>query len=503
MTLYEKFKEISLKFPRKKALFFQKDKLTYHRLREEIDNLAAGFYYSLGIKKASKVAILLHNNSQYVIGLFAIFRLGAIAIPLNVFLKTQELDYILSNCNPDYLITSTEFLPTLRPLREKIESKIILADSRQPNFLYLKDLSRKRYASPPKQEISEEAIAVISYTSSTTGKPKGVLLSHKNFISDVEGCLRTIDINYKDRFLIFLPIFHSYTLTTCVFTPLLIGATIYLVYSLKQLPAAMRLIFLRHITILVGIPRIFRIFSKINIPKFLLIFSSIRFAISGAAALAPEIITTFKKKFNITLLQGYGLTEASPVVLLNPLNKQKLGSVGLPLSNCKIKIVDEKGQELPANTPGELIVKGPMVMKGYFQLPRQTAVAIRDGWLFTGDIAKIDEEGYVYIIDRKKDMIIIHGMNVYPREVEEIIKTHPKVEEAAVVGKKDLKRGEISVAVLLLKEEEHAEAKDIISFLKEKIADYKIPRIIEFRKELPTTATGKILKRILREEINR
>jgi long-chain acyl-CoA synthetase len=503
MTLYQKLEEISQKFPHKKALFFQKDKLTYNQLKERIENLAASFYYSLGIKKESKVAILLNNDSQYVISLFAVFRLGAVAIPINIFLKTQELDYILSNCNPDLLITSTEFLLALRPLREKIESKIVLVDRRQPNFLYLKDLIEKRYAAAPQPAFSNETIAVICYTSSTTGKPKGAMLTHENFISDIDGCLKAIDINYKDRFLVFLPMFHSYTLTVCIFMPLLIGATIYILSSFKELSKAARLIFLWRITIIVGIPRIFRMISKVNIPKFLLFFSPIRLAISGADALAPEIIRVFKKKFNITLLQGYGLTEAAPVVSLNPLHKQKLGSIGLPLPNCEIKVVDDNERELPPNIPGELIVRGPMVMKGYYQMPLETAQTIKGDWLFTGDIAKIDEEGYAYIVDRKKDLIITHGMNIYPREVEEAIKSHPKVEEVAVIGKKDPKRGEIPVALVVLKEGETTEPNEIISFLKEKIADYKIPHLIEFRKELPTTPTGKILKRILREEINK
>lgn len=500
MTLYEKLKETASKFPRKKVIFFQRESLNYRRLEEKIEGLSAGFYNSMGIRKEDKVAILLHNNVDYVVGLFALFRLGAIAVPLNVFLKAQELDYIISDCNPNYIITSSEFLDTLQPLMRELKSKIILTDERRENFLYLGDLFEKRGLSI-KTEIAEDSTAIICYTSSTSGSPKGVMLSHRNFIGDIEGCLGAIDVSHKDRFLAFLPMFHSYTLTVCVFVPLFIGAGIYILSS-RHINTVARVIFFKRITILVGIPRIFRMFAKVGIPKIFLIFCPVRFAISGADALAPEIITAFKDKFNLTLLQGYGLTEASPVVCLNPLNKQKPGSVGLPLPNCEVKVVDEEEKELSVNTAGELIVKGPMIMKGYFQMPQETKAAIKGGWLFTGDIAKIDEDGYVYVVDRKKDMIITHGMNIYSKEVEDAIMEHPSVEEAAVVGRKNEKKGEVPVAMVVLKKGEIITADELISFLKEKLASYKIPYRIEFRKELPKTPTGKILKRVLRDEIN-
>lgn len=500
MTLYHKLEEISLKFPRKNCLFFQKENLSYRGLKEKVENLSAGFYNSLGIRKEDKVAILLHNSIDYVVSLFALFRLGAVAVPLNVFLKAQELNYIISDCNPSYIITSSEFLNELEPLMLEIKSKIILVDEPRGNFLYWGDLFERR-AFCLEREVTEDATAVICYTSSTSGKPKGVMLSHRNFISDVEGSLKATSMSRKDRFLIFLPMFHSYTLTVCIFIPLLIGASIY-IFSSRHINSMARFIFFKRITILVGIPRIFRMFAKITIPRIFLIFCPVRFAISGADALAPEIITAFKDKFNITLVQGYGLTEASPVVCLNPLKRQKMGAVGLPLPNCELKVVDEEENELPINTPGELIVKGPMVMKGYYQMPQETKEAIKGGWLFTGDIAKIDEDGYVYIVDRKKDMIITHGMNIYSKEVEDAIAEHPSVEEVAVVGRKDEIRGEVPVAIVVLKEGENVAAGELVDFMKEEIADYKIPHSIEFRKELPKTPTGKVLKRILRDEIN-
>lgn len=502
MNLYQKFEETCLKTPRKKALSFEKEKFSYAGLQKKAENLAASFHYALGIKKDSRIAILLNNSSDYLISLLAVFRLGAMAVPINIFLKTQELDYILSNCSPDYIITSGDFMPVLHPLKGQIGSKIILTDKSQPGFLYLKDLAEKRYAPAPKIDIDDDDIAVICYTSSTTGKPKGAMLTHKNFIADIEGCLKAIDMNSKDKFLVFLPMFHSYTLTVCIFIPLLVGAAIYLISTLKNMGSLIRMIFLKRITIIIGIPRVFRMLSKGNIPKFMLPFSPVRFAISGSDALAPELVTAFKEKFNVTLLQGYGLTEAAPVVSLNPLNRQKLGSIGPALPNCEIKIVDENEREVPFNTPGELIVRGPMVMKGYWRLPEETSLTIKNGWLFTGDIGKMDEEKYAYIVDRKKDMIITHGMNIYPREIEDVIRMHHKVEDAAVVGKKDHKRGEIPIAFVVLKKEEICHEDEMIDFLEEKIAKYKVPHYIKFREELPKTPTGKVLKRLLKEEIN-
>ncbi|MFH1856031.1 MAG: long-chain-fatty-acid--CoA ligase [Candidatus Omnitrophota bacterium] len=504
MTLYEKFEDTALKFARKKVLFTEKEKWSYGHLKEKIETLSAGLYYSLGIRKRNRIALLLPNTAEYVISLFALFRLGAAAVPLNTFLKAPELEYIILNCQPDYIISCVEFLPVLNVLPQEIKKRIVLTGKRQPGFLCFQDLFKKQFVPFPKEEMDENETAVICYTSSTTGSPKGVMLTHANFITDVEGCLGIMkNITHKDKFLLFLPMFHTYTLTVCVFAPLLIGAGVYMLSSFKNVAAIVRAIFFRRVTILVGIPRVFRMFAKIDVPKFLLIFCPVRLAISGASAIEPEIIKTFKEKFNIPLIQGYGLTEAAPVVCLNPLRRQKPGSVGLPLPNCEVKVVDEEEREVSCNTAGELIVKGPMVMKGYFRLPEETEKAVRGGWLFTGDIAKIDEDGFVYIVDRKKDLIIFHGMNIYPMEVEKIIKTHPAVEEAAVIGKIDKKRGETPLAIVVLKEGSQAGEEEIILFLKGKIADYKIPHKIEFREELPKTPTGKILKRILREEINR
>jgi long-chain acyl-CoA synthetase len=260
------------------------------------------------------------------------------------------------------------------------------------------------------------------------------------------------------------------------------------------------------ITIFIGIPPIYNVLSNIPVPRILVsrllrILNPLRVCVSGAASLPVEVLKKFETKFRIPLLEGYGLSEASPVVSINPLEKRKPGSVGLPIPEVEVKIVDDNGNLLPPDKEGELLVKGENVMKGYYKLPEETKETIKKSWLYTGDIAKIDGDGYIYIVDRKKDMIIVRGLNVYPREIEEILYLKAGIAEAAVIGIKDELRGEFPKAYVALKQGEKITEAELIRFLRERLASYKIPRIIEFRKSLPKTPTGKILKRVLKDNI--
>ena len=275
--------------------------------------------------------------------------------------------------------------------------------------------------------------------------------------------------------------------------------------SVKPFGKVIRNIIRNRITIFVGIPPIYNVLSNIPVPRILIsrllrILNPLRIYISGAASLPVEVLRKFEEKFRIPILEGYGLTEASPVVSINPQALRKPGSVGLPIVGVEVKVVDENSNQLPTDKEGELLVKGENVMKGYYKLPEETKKTIKDGWLYTGDVAKIDKDNYIYIVDRKKDMLIVRGLNVYPREIEEALYLHPKVAEAAVIGVKDKFKGEIPKAYVVLKEGEQAEEGELISFLRERLASYKAPRTIEFRDSLPKTSTGKILKRALRKE---
>ncbi len=309
----------------------------------------------------------------------------------------------------------------------------------------------------------------------------------------------------RDNFLLVLPMFHSFTITVCILVPLYLGAKITIIESLRAFGEVVKEIIRKRPTIFVAIPAIYNILTQISLPKILTFrplrfLNPIRLAVSGAAALPVEVLKKFQKGLGIPLIEGYGLSEASPVVSLNPVKgARKPGSVGLPLPEVEVDVVDDQGRSLKRGEVGELVIKGPNVMRGYYNLPRETEETLKKGWLHTGDLAKMDREGYIYIVDRKKDMINVRGLNVYPREVEEVLYSHLAIAEAAVIGVNDRTKGEVPKAFLALQEGSKLSRNEIIKYCQERLAFYKVPHKIEFRKELPKTSTGKILKRALKE----
>jgi long-chain acyl-CoA synthetase len=306
----------------------------------------------------------------------------------------------------------------------------------------------------------------------------------------------------KEVILTALPLYHSYGMTTCMNLGVYVAAALLLIPNPRDIPTMMKSIDKYHPTLFPGVPTMYVAFNNFpDLHKYNV--KSIRACISGAAGLPVEVQTKFQELTGARLVEGYGLSEASPVTHANPIyGKNKIGTIGLPWPDTDAKIVDlETGtKELPPGEIGELIVRGPQVMKGYWNMPEETAIALRNGWLYTGDIAKMDEEGYFQIVDRKKDMIIAGGFNIYPRDVEEVLYQHPKVKEAVVAGIPDPYRGETVKAYIVLKEGETATEEEIIEFCRGKMAKYKVPTAVEFRSELPKTIVGKILRRMLVEE---
>jgi long-chain acyl-CoA synthetase len=312
-------------------------------------------------------------------------------------------------------------------------------------------------------------------------------------------------LSNKDRVLLFLPLFHSFTFTVCVIVPIYVGASIILLASVKPFSKVISSVFKDRITLFVAVPTIYNILARRKMTFFSqYIFRcllNIRACVSGAAALPGETLSAFERRFKVPLLEGYGLTEASPVVSVNPLNGvRKPGSVGPPLPGVEAVTVGEDGRALEKGKTGELIVKGPNVMKGYFNKEKETNETIKDGWLYTGDIAKIDEDGYIYIVDRKKDLIIVDGMNIYPREVEDIVIKHQAVEECAMVGVPADKGSELPILFIKKKEDASLNEKEIREHLKGRVAQFKLPKRIVFIEEFPKTATGKIKKTELRKK---
>lgn len=477
----------------RKAILAEDRTIRYYKLRREVDKLASILADKFRIEPQDKIAVLLGNSSIYPIVYFAILKFGAVVVPLNIFFKGEELKYIINNSGAKLLITSNEFYPVIKDIRPQLPNLIdvVMADSQ---------LLKKRTGAAPKREIPLDSTAVIIYTSGTTGYPKGAMLTHQNLLSNVESSVAVSHINHRDRLFLVLPMFHSFTMTVCMLMPLAVGAGIVIASSLHQLKKIIRRVLFLGVTIIVGIPSLYALLAKAHVPWWVRILLRIRLCVSGAAPLPETTLTEFEKKWRIPLLEGYGLSESSPVVSLNPVKgKRKPNSVGLPVPGVEVKIVGPDEAELSTNEVGEIIVKGRNVMKGYYNEPQATEDTIRGGWLFTGDMGKIDEEDYIYIVDRKKDMILVRGLNVYPREVEQVLEGYPGIAEVSVVGKIDQSKGEVPVAFIIPKDGAKLDTVEITKHCRQKLADYKVPRQVIVKDQLPRTPTGKILKRELRK----
>ncbi|MDD5772918.1 MAG: long-chain fatty acid--CoA ligase [bacterium] len=486
------------------SIIFQNKEINYTTLNEKSNQIAHSLINS-GIHPHENAAILLKNIPDYIYSYFGILKTGAVCVPLNTFLKAEELKYILNDCRAKFIITMDCFMDELNKIMPELphlRSVIILEQSAK--YLSLHKIYSTCNISNPEIEIKENDTAVIIYTSGTTGHPKGAMLTHKNILSNVKAIIEVLEIKKKDRVLDILPMFHSFTLTVCILLPLYMGISIIIVESIKPFSNVLKIIVKHKATIIVCIPNLYQILSQTKIPGFLLMFNPIRLCVSGGAPLPPVVLENFEKKFKIPLIEGYGLSEASPVVTIMPEHKpRKSGSIGVSIPGVDVKIVNENREELPKGEIGELIVRGPNVMKGYLNQTEETEKAIKDNWLYTGDLAKMDEENYIYIVDRKKDMILCHGVNVYPREIEDVLYRHPKIAECAVVGIRDKHLKETPKVFIVLKEGLTASIDEFHAFFKDKIADYKIPHHFEFMQTLPKTSTGKILKKALRDQTNK
>ncbi len=341
--------------------------------------------------------------------------------------------------------------------------------------------------------------AAILYTSGTTGKPKGAVLTHKNLLSNADAGVKMFKVTRKDRFLLFLPMFHAFSFMVCMLLPITVGARVIILKSVKPFSRVIKAVVLGRATFFIAIPPVYNLLSMKRFPRLIFRLLPLRICVSGAAPLPSDTLERWDKNYPVPLLEGYGLTEASPIVSCNPLDGvRKPGSVGVPLPGIEVRIISEDGAGLPPGQVGEITVRGPNVMRGYLNAPQETADVLKDGWLLTGDLGYLDKDGYIFIVDRKKDLIISHGMNIYPREVEEALYAHPAVRQAAVVGVKDAGRGEVPKAFVSVHEGHTVTEKELKAFLKKRLASFKLPRQVELMENLPTNPTGKILKKELR-----
>ncbi|MFQ6132479.1 MAG: long-chain fatty acid--CoA ligase [Armatimonadota bacterium] len=489
-TLGQLLTEAAAKWPQRPAVAMGEVRLSYAELDALASRAAAGLA-ALGVQPGDRVAVMLPNCPYFPISLFAIARAGGVVVPINPTLTPAEAGFVLADSGAQVLLT-------IAPLRQ-------LAEAVRPNLpdlqhlLFVDEAATEAPAqAPPLPEVAPEDLAVIFYTSGTTGRPKGAMLSHHNLVFDADACTGVLPLSEEDNFCCVLPYFHSFGATVCMILPVLVGAC--MTMAARFAPReTLRLIETERCTLVAGVPAMYGLMLSLK-PEETFHLSSLRIVVSGGAPLALEVAQGFAARFGVELLEGYGPTEASPVVSCTPAEgAHKPGSVGPPLPGVEVRIVDEQGREAPLGEVGEIVVRGQNVMQGYYRQPEATAATVRDGWLYTGDLGRLDEDGYLYIAERKKDLVIVGGLNVYPREVEEVVHQHPAVAEAAVIGVPCPLRGEAPVACVVLADGQQADERELIDHCQERLAPFKVPRRVVLYEELPRSATGKALKRELRE----
>jgi len=507
--------------PEKTAIAYFEREITYAEL-DSLSNQFAGALAALGVKKGDRVAVFLPNIPQFVIAYFGALKAGAVSTTISPLHKEREVEYQLTDSEAEAIVA----LDSLHPIVEKVWPKTSLKNviitsleeyaskttatpstlEQKPSVHSFQELLKEKRSKPLKVGINpEEDLAALQYTGGTTGTAKGAMLTHLNLVSNALAFAAWIKGEVaEETFLTALPLFHIYGMTTSMNVPISLAVKMVLLPRFEPIKA-LETIQRHKITVFCGVPTMYSVLlANPELGKFDL--TSIRVCISGASPLPPQVQKKFMDITGGFLAEGYGLTEASPVTHCSPVDKTmrtvRLGSIGLPLPDTAARIVDvETGEKtLGAGETGELAVKGPQVMRGYWRNPKETALVLRDGWLLTGDIAKIDRDGYFYITDRKKDLIKYKDYSVYPRELEDVIYEHPAVKLCAVVGKPDSMVGEIPKAFAVLKDGAKATEAEIMAFVNEKVAPYKAVREVEFRKELPVSAVGKVLRRVLQEE---
>lgn len=506
-TFYDFLEFQSDKRGSKTALFVDKEKISYSDIKLYADRLA-GFLAEHKIQEGDKVAIFVRNSAEFIYSIFAISKVGGVVVPINTFLKDEELSYILEDSGASLLIASQIYNGIVNKSKASSLCEFILWEGNEiakGEKEYLIDDICNIDRPIHKSHRGLEDTAVIFYTSGTTGKPKGAMLSNKNILSNTEAGKRVIDVTPKDKTIVFLPMFHSFTFSIAVLMPLYVGAGIVIIKSLQPFSNVFKQTLIKRVTIFIGIPSVYNALAKAKLPWYFLWFNSIRAFVSGAAALQPKTLDAMSARFKrAKLLEGYGLSESSPAVCMNRLTKQKQGSVGTALHDYEMKVVDSDLNELPRGEVGDIILKGDNIMQGYLNRPEATAETIINGWLLTGDMGYMDDEDFLYIVDRKKDLIISKGINIYPREIEEVIDVFEGISVSAVIGIPDEHSGEAPVAYVEIEEgvESIDEAK-LKKHLREHLANYKIPKQIHTIDELPKNATGKVLKRVLKDMLRK
>jgi long-chain acyl-CoA synthetase len=522
------------KYPDHTALIFRGYRIAYAELSRITDDIAAALVAN-GFKKGDRAVVYMPNIPQFVMALYGIMKAGGIVIATNPLYSERELEHQLADCGAETVFVMSSFYEKLKRVQSTGKTKvrrIVVAQVKsylppvirllftlvkeakeghrvtlQPGDMYFQDLlAAGRQAPRARVDVSSEDVALLQYTGGTTGVSKGAIALHRNLVANtclVDSWLTDLEES-KEVILTAIPLFHSFGLIVAMSLGIFAAAQIVLIANPRDQKDLLGSINKYRPTIFPGVPAMYiAINNNPDVAAGKYKIDSIRVCVSGSAPLLLETKTRFEELTGGKLVEGFGLTEAHVVTHCNPIyGENRPGSIGLPMPDIEARIVDaETGdQALPVGEIGELVVRGLSIMKGYWQMPTETANALRDGWLFTGDIARMDEDGYFYIEDRKKDMIIAGGFNIYPREVEEVLASHPAILEVAVAGVPDPKRGETVKAWIVKKAGDPTTEEEIVNWCKHELARYKYPRLIEFRDELPKTTVGKVLKRELVKE---
>lgn len=518
--------ETATEYPDHKAAYFLGKSVTYQELYNATIRFANALR-SMGISRGDRVAIMLPNCPQAIIAYYGALMIGAIVVQTNPLFVEREIEQQMNDSGAVAIVTLDLLFRRVMNVKANTPLKYIIVTSIQDylpfpkNLLYplvarregndrhvtygsgvlnMREIMKRASSTPLMCELdAERDLALLQYTGGTTGTPKGCMLTHYNLVTNTYQCKLWLQCKEKgtERYLAALPFFHVFGMTVLMNLSIATAGTLYLVprFNISDI---LKLIHKHKVTLFPGAPTMYN--AVIHHPqRSRYDLSSVKACISGAAPLPGEVQTQFEQLTGGRLIEGYGLTEASPVTHVNNLwGKRKLGSIGIPFPDTDAKVVDpESGEELPPGEIGELVISGPQVMLGYWNKPEETAMALRDGWLYTGDMAKMDEEGFFYIVDRKKDIIIASGFNIYPREIEEVLYEHPAIQDAAVIGVPDEYRGETVKAFIVLKQGASATEQELDEWCRARLAKFKVPRYYEFRDDLPKSIIGKVLRRKL------
>lgn len=495
MNIASSLERARVQFPDKEAIVFEERRITYTGL-DEAASRVANLLRELGVGRGDRVALFLPNIPEFAFSYFGVQKLGAVAVSLNVMLKPAEVRFILEDSRPKVLVTTAELRANVPEDELDPELRILVAEGEAEPAASLQHLMKRASARAAAAEMESDDPAAILYTSGTTGFPKGATLSHGNVISNLWATNHHTGMGTDDRLHLFLPLFHCFGQNFIMSSGINAGATLVLERRFA-LDTGLDTLRRERVTMFFAVPTLF--IRLLNEGITAADLASTRYHFSAAAPLPVEIASAWRERFERTIWEGYGLTETSPFASYNHDLRYKLGSIGEPIENVEMKVVDDDGAEVEPGEWGEIVIRGPNVMLGYWDRAEDTEQAIRHGWFHSGDIGTVDEEGYFAICDRKKDMIITSGFNVYPAEVENTLYAHPAVAEAAVFGAADAERGEVVKAAVVPRGGKELHGQELIDFCRERMAAYKAPRVVELVSEIPKSATGKVLKRVLRD----